>query len=68
MGHALTRRMPTDPKRDAQKTEDAGLVAEPVDAPSVAKPDAPGEERIETAVEKNRQLDRETLEVPSSAP
>ncbi|MBX3201173.1 MAG: hypothetical protein KF850_04580 [Labilithrix sp.] len=45
--------MHSDPKRDAQKTEEAGLNAEPLAAPpSVAKPDAPGEEGIETAREQ----------------
>ena len=46
--------MHPDPKRDAQKTEEAGLQAEPQDAPSVAKPDAPGEEGIETAREQQQ--------------
>jgi len=46
--------MHRDPKRDAQKTEEAGLQAEPEEAPSVAKPDAPGEEGIEAAREAQR--------------
>ena len=46
--------MHPDPKRDAQKTEEAGLQAEPQEAPSVAKPDAAGEEGIETAREQQQ--------------
>lgn len=30
--------MPNDPKRDAQKTEDAGFLAVPEEAPSVTNP------------------------------
>ena len=47
--------MHPDPKRDAQKAEEAGLQAEPEGAPSVAKPDAPGEEGIEAAREREQQ-------------
>ena len=47
--------MHPDPKRDAQKAEEAGLQAEPEEAPSVAEPDAPGEEGIETAREAAQQ-------------
>ena len=47
--------MHPDPKRDAQMAEEAGLQAEPEEAPSVAKPDAPGEEGIEAAREQERQ-------------
>jgi hypothetical protein len=46
--------MHPDPKRDARKTEEAGLNADPRAKPPVAKPDAPGEEGIETAEEKAR--------------
>ena len=53
--------MHPDPKRDAQKTEEAGLQAEPEEAPSVAKPDAPGEEGIETAREQQQQQQQQKL-------
>ncbi len=51
--------MHPDPKRDAQKAEEAGLQAEPEEAPSVAKPDAPGEEGIEAAREQERRQQQE---------
>jgi len=50
--------MHPDPKRDAQKAEEAGLQAEPEEAPSVAKPDAPGEEGIEAAREQQQRQER----------
>lgn len=55
--------MHRDPKRDAQKTEEAGLQAEPEEAPSVAKPDAPGEEGLEAAREQE-QKDKEKSKQP----
>jgi hypothetical protein len=54
MARALSSVMPRDPKRDAQKTEDAGLTAPHEETPSVAGLDAPGEEGIEAAEEKAR--------------
>lgn len=41
--------MTVNPKRDAQKVEEAGLGSEAQATPPVAKQDAPGEEGIETA-------------------
>ena len=62
--------MHPDPKRDAQKTEEAGLQAEPQEAPSVAKPDAPGEEGIETAREQQQvqQKKQPTAQPKQAAP
>jgi hypothetical protein len=46
---APLERMNPNPKREAQKAEDAGLMAEPEASVPVAKPDARDEEGIETA-------------------
>lgn len=56
--------MHRDPKRDAQKTEEAGLQAEPEEAPSVAKPDAPGEEGIEAAREQDQKQKQQQKKPP----
>ncbi len=51
--------MHPDPKREAQKTEEAGLQAEPKSKPPVAKPDARGEEGVETAREQDKEKQKQ---------
>ncbi|HVJ89768.1 MAG TPA: hypothetical protein VM580_08170 [Labilithrix sp.] len=56
--------MPRDLKHDAQKTEDYGLMAQHVEAPSGATWDAPGIADIERAAELERikrRLSREDI-------
>jgi len=59
--------MVSDPKRDAQKTDEADLTARPQAQTPVAKPDAPGEEGIETAKEKEEK-DKGKAEPQKPAP
>jgi len=60
--------MHSDPKREAQITEEAGLTAESEAIPSVTNPDAPGEEGIETAAAKQNELDRKAAVAKTTAP
>jgi len=54
--------MHSDPKQDAQKAEEAGLTAQPIVPPSVAKPD---EQSIDAAVEKEKALKKKAARHPS---
>ena len=60
--------MHRDPKREAQITEEAGLTAESEAVPSVTNPDAPGEEGIETATAKQKELDRKAAAAKTTGP
>ncbi len=61
MPHALPLFMHTNPKLEAQMVEEAGLTAEPLAVPSVAKPDV-ADKTIEAAqlVEKEKTLQPKT--------
>ena len=56
--------MHRNPKREAQIVEDLGLTAEPDTTPSVTNPAAPGEEGIETAAAKERELELKQKSAP----
>lgn len=60
--------MHSDPKREAQITEEAGLTAESEAVPSVTNPDAPGEEGIEAAIARQNELDRKAAAARATAP
>jgi len=60
--------MHRDPKREAQITEEAGLTAESEVVPSVTNPDAPGEEGIEAATAKQKELDRKAAAAKTTGP
>ena len=54
-------------KKDAQKAEDAGLMALPLESAPVARTDAPGEEGIENSEQRDVEL-REKDEPEMGAP
>ena len=60
--------MHRDPKLEAQITEEAGLTAESEAVPSVANPDAPGEEGIDAAVARQKELDRKAAAAKTAGP